>query len=178
MTHTSSANAAGAAGVRTVPRCHTRRVASERADTVRRACQAWGAGDLATLRDLYVADVSADGGELWPEGSGSVHGVDAVLGAFEAIMSVFERSELIPEGFLEAGDTMVVPLLWRGRPTGSESFVEQRLVGSYGFRGERIAEIRWFASLEGALDGLELPSELAAALVPEPTHGPRHSDPP
>ena len=83
-------------------------MASERVDTVRRACEAWGAGDLSALRNLYAVDVSADGGELWPEGSGSVHGVDAVLGAFEAIMSAFERSELIPEGFLEAAEPPLI----------------------------------------------------------------------
>lgn len=133
---------------------------------MRRACEAWGDGDLSVIGDLYSPDVTADGGELWPEGSGVVHGVDAVLSAFASIMAPFERSELIPEGVIESGETLVVPLLWRGRLAGSDSFIEQRLVGSYGFRGRRIAEVRWFASLEAALSALGLPVEAAAQLQP------------
>jgi ketosteroid isomerase-like protein len=146
-------------------------VATQRVDIVRRACEAWGEGDLSTISDLYAADLTADGGELWPEGRGTVHGRDAVLSAFDSIMKAFEVSELIPEGFLEAGDTLVVPLLWRGRLPGSESFVEQRLIGSYGFRGEQIAEIRWFASMERTLDALGLPPDSAARVIREPIDG-------
>jgi ketosteroid isomerase-like protein len=145
-------------------------VVSQRVDTVRKVCQAWGARDISTLHDLYALDVVADAGELWPEGTGSVHGVEAVMGAFESIMSAFDSSELVPEGFLETGDTLVIPLLWRGRSEGSQSFVEQRLVAAYGFRGRLIAEMRWFPSLERALGALGLAPEDAAAMIPEPAY--------
>jgi ketosteroid isomerase-like protein len=141
---------------------------SQRVDTIRKVCQAWGERDISTLHDLYTLDVLADGGELWPEGSGSVRGVDAVMGAFESIMSAFDSSELVPEGFLEAGDTLVIPLLWRGRSEGSRSFVEQRLVAAYGFRGQLIAEMRWYPSLDRALGALGLTPEDAAAMIREP----------
>lgn len=140
----------------------------DRAEAVRRACTAWGEGDLAAIRAAYSEDVTADGGELWPEGSGAVSGVEDVLATFASIMRAFDESELIPEGFLEAGDTLVVPLTWRGRSAGSEGFVEQRLVGAYRFRGPLICEIRWFASLAAALDALGLPPDSAAGLVREP----------
>ncbi len=134
-------------------------------DAVRRACEAWGTGDLATIRELYAPDVIADGGALWPEGRGAVHGADAVINAFASIMGAFEYSELIPEGFLEAGDTLVVPLLWRGVSSESKSFVEQRLVGAYRFNDGRIAFIAWFAGIEEALDGLGLPRSAAEDLL-------------
>ena len=138
-----------------------------RMEVVRRACRAWGEHDLGTIRELYASDVIADGGELWPEGQGPVRGVDAVLATFETIMSAFEQSELVPEAFLEEGDTLVVPLLWRGCTGGVAGMVEQRLVGTYGFRGELLAENRWFASLESALEALGLWPESAARLQPD-----------
>jgi ketosteroid isomerase-like protein len=140
-------------------------MSQQHVDAVRRACVAWGAGDIPTIRELYATDVVADGGVLWPEGSGSVRGVDAVIAAFESIMTAFERSELIPEGFLEASDTLVVPLLWRGISPGSDSAVEQRLIGSYRFTHGRIAHIAWFATLDQALDALGLPRSAAESLL-------------
>ena len=47
---------------------------------------------------------------------------------------MFERNELFPEGVIEAEDTLVVTLRWRGLPRGSTSFVEQRLIGTFTFR--------------------------------------------
>jgi len=138
----------------------------EREETVRRACTAWGEGDLDAIRRLYSPDVIADGGDLWPEGTGSVQGIEAVLENFSSLMSAFESSELIPEGFLEEGETVIVPLLWRGRLAGSAGFIEQRLTGAYRFRGIQIDEIRWYASVEQALEGLGLPPERMAALRP------------
>jgi hypothetical protein len=77
---------------------------------VQRACEAWGTGDLATLYELYTPDVTADGGRLWFENQ-LVTGADAVIGGFAALIGVFERNELFPEGAIEVGSTLVVPLL-------------------------------------------------------------------
>jgi ketosteroid isomerase-like protein len=136
-------------------------------DAVRSACSAWAAGDLAGIRELYHDDATADGGALWPEGSGSVQGADRIVATFASIMSVFERSELIPEGFLEAGDTLVVPLLWRGVLAGSSGVVEQRIVGTYRFKDGLIVFLAWYADLHEALETLGLPASAADALVME-----------
>lgn len=136
-------------------------------DAVRSACSAWAAGDLAAIRQHYADDATADGGELWPEGSGSVHGADRIVATFASIMSVFERSELIPEGFLEAGDTLVVPLLWRGVLADSSRTVEQRIVGTYRFKDGLIVFLAWYAGIGQALDTLGLPASAADALVIE-----------
>jgi ketosteroid isomerase-like protein len=141
--------------------CHTSEFMSRHVEAVRRTYQAWGEGDISTIRELFAPDVVADGGVLWPEGKGSVRGVDAVMRAFASIMAAFERSELIPEGFLEAGDTLVAPLLWRGVSAASRSVVEQRLIAAYGFRDDQIASIAWFGGLDEALDALGLPRSFA-----------------
>jgi ketosteroid isomerase-like protein len=135
-------------------------------DVVRRACAAWSSGDLSLLYDLYTPDVTADGGRIWFETEGVTEGVDAVVQGFGALIGVFERNELIPEGAIETADTLVVPLFWRGLPTGSASYVEQRLVGTFTFRDGRIAHMSWYLSLDDALAALGLPPTAAGEIVP------------
>ncbi len=134
-------------------------------DVVRRACEAWGTGELSVLYDLYTPDVTADGGRLWFETEAVVSGVDAVVDGFATLIGAFEENDLVPEDATEAGDTLVVPLLWRGRAAGSSVFVEQRLVGTFTFRGEQIAAMAWFQTLEDALDSVGLPHSAAPAPI-------------
>ena len=110
---------------------------------VQRACQAWGTGDLGILYELYTPDVTADGGKLWLETDRVIEGVDAVVNGFAELIGAFEHNELVAEGAIEAGDTLVVPLLWRGLAQGSTSFFEQRLIGNFTFRDGRIASMMW-----------------------------------
>jgi ketosteroid isomerase-like protein len=129
---------------------------------VRRACEAWNAGDISVYRDFYTPDVTADGGVLWPEGAGEIAGPDALISNFESIMAAFDHSELMPEGFIEGDEVLVVPLLWRGVLPGSKRPIEQRLVVAYRFRGGRIAWQGWFKEVPEALDAVELPRTAAA----------------
>lgn len=126
------------------------------ADIVRRACRAWCEGDISIYHEMYAPDVVAEGGQLWPEGEGSVRGVDAVIANLESILGAFERSELIPERFVEEGDSLAVQLLWRGVIPGSETPVEQRLACAYRFRNGLITHTAWYAELAEALRSLGL----------------------
>jgi ketosteroid isomerase-like protein len=135
-------------------------------DTVMRACAAWRKGDISIYREMYAPDVVASGGRLWPEGEESVDGVDAVMGNFDRLLAAFERSELIPEAFVEDGESLVVRLLWRGFLRGSETPVEQRLICAYRFRGPLIVYQAWFAELAEALEAVDLPASAAQALRP------------
>jgi len=132
---------------------------------VRRACEAWGAREFEIFRDLYTPDVTASGGALWPESGSSAQGVDVVIRNFEAIISMFERNEVLPEGVIETDDTVVVPLVWRGLPVGSTSFVEQRLFGIFKFRDTKIESMTWFTALDEALEAVGLPSSAAEDMI-------------
>jgi ketosteroid isomerase-like protein len=133
-------------------------------DTVVRACAAWRAGDISVYREMYASDVVASGGQLWPEREDSVAGVDALMQNFESLMQAFERSELIPEAYVEEGDSLVVRLLWRGVVRASEAPVEQRVTCAYRFRDGLIAYTAWSADLAQALDAVGLPRSAAKAL--------------
>jgi len=140
-------------------------MARSKLEVVQRACECWGEGNLAPLYELYTPDVTADPGRLWFENAGLVHGADAVIKGFAALVDAFERNELFPESALESGETLVVPLLWRGLAPDSSTFVEQRLIGVFTFRGERIASMTWFTSLEEALDHLGLDRSFTERMV-------------
>jgi hypothetical protein len=139
----------------------------EHVEVVRRACSAWGDGEISTFREMYSPGVVAYGGGLWPDADGSVHGVDAIIHNFESVKAAFQRSELIPESFLDAGEKLVVTLLWRGVLPNSDSFIEQRLVCAYEFSDGLIVYTGWFDGLTEALDALELPRSVALKLVPD-----------
>jgi ketosteroid isomerase-like protein len=126
------------------------------ADIVRQACRAWCDGDISIYREMYAPDVVAEGGWLWPEGEGAIQGVDAVIGNFELIMAAFERSELIPERFVEEGDSLAVQLWWRGVIRGSETPVEQSVACAYRFRDGLIVHTAWYPELNEALASLGL----------------------
>ena len=138
---------------------------SEMIAVVQRACEAWGTGDLGILYELYTPDVTADGGKMWLETDRVIEGVDAVVNGFAELIAAFERNELVAEGAIEAGNTLVVPLLWRGLAQGSTSFFEQRLIGAFTFRDGRIASMTWFPVLADALDAIGLPHSAAEDLI-------------
>jgi ketosteroid isomerase-like protein len=138
---------------------------SERITVVQRACKAWTTGDLGILYELYTPDVTADGGKLWLETDRVIEGVDAVVNGFAELISAFQRNELFAEGAIEAGDTLVVPLRWRGLAQGSTKFFEQQLIGTFTFRDGRIASMTWFPVLADALDAVGLPRSAEEDLI-------------
>ena len=138
----------------------------ENVHAVGRACAAWGEADMSILREIYAPDVAAEGGALWPEGSGRVQGREAIIEAFEKLIAAFEHSEVIPESLIEAEDLVIVSMLWRGVFQGSHAAIEQRLIGAFHFRDGLIVFIAWHAELEPALDAAGLPRSALDRLVP------------
>jgi ketosteroid isomerase-like protein len=136
----------------------------EMIEVVRGACRAWETGDFDVFRELYTPDVTADGGDLWVE-TPVTKGREAVISGFAELIGAFDQNELTPEGAIATGDTLVVPLLWRGLAPGSPRFVEQRLIGVFNFRGVRIASMTWFAALDQALDAVGLPRSAAGDMI-------------
>jgi hypothetical protein len=121
---------------------------------------------MSVVREIYSPDVAAEGGSLWPEGTGRVQGREAILRAFEALIATFEHSEVIPEALIDADDLVILLMLWRGVFQGSQAAIEQRLVGAFQFRDGLIVFITWHADLESALDAAGLPRSAADKLMP------------
>jgi ketosteroid isomerase-like protein len=121
-----------------------------RQDVLERAHDAWNRGDLDAVREAYAPDITADAGMLWPA-SGPISGADTIIANFQSIRETFVSSELIPDDYIERGDTVVVPTRWRGVVDGSGTVIEQRLVANYTFSGDRISHIAYFEQLDEAL---------------------------
>ncbi len=138
----------------------------ENVHAVGRACAAWGEADMSVLREIYAPDVAAEGGALWPEGAGRVQGRETIIRVFETLIGTFEHSEVIPESLIDADDLVILSMLWRGVFQGSDTAIEQRLVGAFHFRDGLIVFIAWHAELESALDAAGLPRSAVDRLTP------------
>lgn len=122
------------------------RMEGRNVDVVRTGYEAWNRGDLDAVRGIYAPEVTASAGALWPA-AGEVSGPEAIIQAFASILNTFEHSELVPEEFVEEGDSVLVPTLWRGTMAGSEGVIEQRLVVVYTLRGDQIVHIGYFPGM-------------------------------
>lgn len=138
---------------------------SAHVDLVNAACAAWNSGDISVYWDFYDPEVVAEAGAIWPEATGPVVGPQAVMRNYESILSVFDRTELITEGFVEDEDVLVAAMLWRGVARGGGREVEQRLYVAYRFRDGLIWRQWWFTDLGEALDVVELPRSAGRALA-------------
>ena len=94
------------------------------ADVLRRSFDAWNAGDMDALRELFDPDVVMHAPAGWPE-PGPEIGRDAVMRQFERLRDAWESDSVeIVGDFVELGDQVLVRILWRTVGHGPESPVE------------------------------------------------------
>ncbi len=130
-------------------------MSQENIDTVRRACEAWGTGDISIYGAMYAPDAIAHAGPLAPEFTGGeITGPDQIIASFESLMATFEQSELIPTRFIEDDDSLVVPVVMRAVTRESPAPIEWHLVIAYRFRDGLITHQAWYPTLGEALDAL------------------------
>jgi ketosteroid isomerase-like protein len=131
-------------------------MSQENVETIKRACEAWGTGDISIYREMYAHDVIAYAGSLSPEVTGELEGPDRIMEILESLLETFEYSELLPGEFRADGDVVVVPILMRARPRGSTATIEWRLVVAYRFRDGLIVHQSWHPTREEALEAVGL----------------------
>ena len=76
-------------------------------DDARAAYEAFGKGDLATLRDAFAEDAVWVTSDELPLG-GEVKGRDTIMGNFAQIPNYWTSFSVEPEEFIDAGDYVVV----------------------------------------------------------------------
>jgi ketosteroid isomerase-like protein len=99
-------------------------VSQENVEVVRAGFEAWNAGDMHALRELYDPDVIMRAVEGWPE-PGPYVGREAVMRQFEQMRDTWDSDtvEFITP-FIDIADHVVVRYLWRGMGEGPESNME------------------------------------------------------
>ena len=76
-------------------------------DSAKAAYEAFGSGDMATLRGFYTDDAEWWTSEETPNG-GLVSGADAILENFAQIPQYWSEFSVAPEEYIDGGDTVVV----------------------------------------------------------------------
>src|SRR5438034_5526106 len=96
----------------------------ENVEIVRAAFDAWNAGDMDALRQLYHPDAIVRSPEGWPE-PGPFVGREAVMREFEQLREAWETDAADPlSDFIGAADRVVVRCVWRGAGRGPQADLE------------------------------------------------------
>lgn len=127
----------------------------ENVEIIRRGYEAYNAGDLATLRELYDPAVVWHHLEGWPEPGPSV-GRDAVLREVEQLHEAWPVGDALqPVGdFIAAGNQVVVRAAWRGSGSGPDATMEFSYL--FTLRKGRIITIQMFWDHDEALEAVGL----------------------
>ena len=96
---------------------------SENVDALRRGYEAFGQGDMDTVRALWNDDIRWEGpNHPGLPGAGEHDGADAVMAMLGEIPQHWDEFRVTPDEFVDGGDTVVVlgHLEGRGKQTGKD----------------------------------------------------------
>ena len=126
----------------------------ENVEVVKANFEAWNAGDMDALRELYDPEVIMRSVPDWPE-PGPWVGRDAVIRQFVQQREAFDADDLAPiSDFLEGADHVVVRLIWRGAGYGPESNLE--ITSVYTVRQRKVFYQEFFWNHAEALEAVGL----------------------
>jgi ketosteroid isomerase-like protein len=120
-------------------------------DVVRRSIEAYNKRDFEALELINDPDVELDWSASHGFQAGVYRGWEEVMGFYRNFLGTFEKVEVEPEHFVEAGDLVVVPnsAQVQGRD-GIETTAHSALV--FEVRGGRIARICLYQETGEALE--------------------------
>ena len=99
-------------------------MSQENVDVVRRAYEAWNAGDMDAFRELFAPDAIVRLPEGWPE-PGPFVGREAVMRHWKQQREAFDADTAEPiSDFIDTADHVLVRFVWRGTGYGPESNME------------------------------------------------------
>jgi uncharacterized protein len=90
---------------------------SENTDTAERAYEAFGSGDLGTLKELFAEDAEWQTSDELPLG-GTTRGRDAIMENFSQIPNYWSEFSVEPSEFIDAGDKVIIRGTQRGTGDG------------------------------------------------------------
>jgi ketosteroid isomerase-like protein len=130
-------------------------MSEENVNTVRALLEAWNAGDMNRVRDMYDPAAIVRGEKLqWPE-PGPFVGRDAIMGEFARLREAFDYDAFtVLTDFLSIGDRVVVRVAWRTLGRGPESMLETTLL--YTVRNGRVFGLEFFPDHDEALEAAGL----------------------
>ena len=130
-------------------------MSQENVEIVRRGFEAYNAGDLGSLREVYDPGVVWHHLEGWPEPGPSV-GQDAVLREVEQLRGAWQgldKLEILGDP-VDVGDRVVVRVVWRG--SGSGPNVAMEFAYLFTLRKGRVITIQMYWDHAEALEAAGL----------------------
>jgi len=127
-------------------------MSQENVEVVQAGFEAWNAGDMEALRELYDPDAIARPLKGWPE-SGPFVGREAIMRQFAQLRQTWDADDLeLTSDFIEAADHVVVRTIWHGVGHGPESSLEFTHV--FTVRRGRIFGVEYFWDHAEALEAV------------------------
>jgi ketosteroid isomerase-like protein len=129
-------------------------MSQENVEIVRAFFEAWNAGDMDALREMYDPDIIVRMPEDWPE-PGPFVGPDAVMRQWQQQRETWDADTLEwISAFSDTGDRVVVRFIWHGVGQGPE--LNLKVTGVYTVRKGRIFGLVFFWDHAQALEALGL----------------------
>ena len=130
-------------------------MSQENVEIVRAVFEAWNAGDMDALRELYDPDVIVRAAEGWPE-PGPFVGREAVIRQGEQLRETWDSVTIEPIGdFIDVGDRVAVRHIWRTIGQGPQDLNPEFTV-VYTIRQGKILGFDYFYDHPEALEILGL----------------------
>ena len=127
-------------------------MSQENVEIVRRGNEAWNAGDMDALRDLYDPEIVVRMAEGWPE-PGPLVGAEAVIRQWERQREAWDAQNLESiSDFRHAGDRVAVRHVWHG--TGHGPAVDLEVTSLTTVRNGKILAVEFFWDHAEALEAL------------------------
>jgi ketosteroid isomerase-like protein len=130
-------------------------MSKENVETVRRGYELYAAGDLEGVAALFSTDAElADAGGLGVAGTaaGTRHGPEGFIRANEEVLEAFDDYSVEPEDFIDAGESVVVPVRISGRGRASGAMLETRLAHLWVLRDGKAIRGEVYRTTEEALE--------------------------
>ena len=129
-------------------------MSQENVDFVRASFDVWNAGDMDAYGELFATDIVSQPPPGWPE-PGPFKGREEVLRGFVHIREAFDADMSEPvSDFVDAGDRVLVRLVWRGRGHGPAIPLEMSCVYTVG--DDRMQRMKFFFDHAEALEAMGL----------------------
>jgi hypothetical protein len=129
-------------------------MSQENVEIIKRAFEAWNAGDMDAFRDLFDPDVIWRQLEGWPEPGPEV-GREAVMHQLGQQRETWDADALeLTSDFIDAADRIVVRFIWRGAGHGPEANLAA--TGVFTVRKGRVFYVEFFWDHAEALETLGL----------------------
>jgi ketosteroid isomerase-like protein len=130
-------------------------MSQENVEVVREANRAWQSGDFDAVVRALDPDIQWHTAADEPD-AGTHRGVSNVLSVIGGWMRAFEDFSVDVLELIDAGDYVVMPLIARGRPRGSEASVEVPETQVFTVRDGKIIDVHEYRTKAEALKAVGL----------------------